>query len=648
MSVALFGLMVLSLAVGAEVGDSSPLCEKAVWFERDLIDRHLIDGLFVSIVPVLPKGVVHKHDVNEQGNVIHAGVWTGRYLAGVGYQYAVTHDPKVRQLGGDLLVGLRRLQEITGKSGLLARGYVRGHGPVEGYEREGRDSIEWHQGQGKFADYRWYGDVSVDNFNAVLYGYAIYFDLAADNEQKKFIAHDTDRLMTHLLENHCRIVDVDGDVTQWGHVGFDPDPAREADYKKSHPFFKRFGMSLTKLPLQASLMLLPDLLIAHHITGKQVYRDFCDRVVAFYQANPEIRRRREPTPEVLARIDHSSEGQSFEALYNLIRYETNPQLLPKYRQWTADLWNMNWMEGNPLFAYMTMRILPDFKSPIEANAIASKAPSMIPHGDESVRLAMDTLKKFPIDRVFRPVMNSIRPEIEKNPHSRNEGRSTKPLPINVRPHDNEYEWKGNPYQLDGWLKPTVTAWAFAADDPKVAWFCDSAGHAYMTLDWPNDFRDVTVGTMGAAIRNLVASPKRTFVLHAQTDRGVLVSRDGGMSWRTAAATDSPKFDTPTFNQWKQLAKDAALRVNEKSELVRSADGGKTTTLAMSGWRIPRCTSVFVTPKGVIASGPGGCYQSTDGEHWTELKLWTEYEVGAADFLHAYWMGRYYGFIAAKE
>jgi len=68
---------------------------------------------------------------------------------------------------------------------------------------------------------------------------------------------------------------------------------------------------------------------------------------------------------------------------------------------------------------------------------------------------------------------------------------------------------------------------------------------------------------------------------------------------------------------------------------------------MKGWRIPRADSFFVISDGLIASGPGGCYQSKDGENWRELKLWRENETGAADFLHAYWMGRYYGFIRAK-
>ncbi len=56
----------------------------------------------------------------------------------------------------------------------------------------------------------------------------------------------------------------------------------------------------------------------------------------------------------------------------------------------------------------------------------------------------------------------------------------------------------------------------------------------------------------------------------------------------------------------------------------------------------------MTARGILASGPGGCYQSADGENWTELKLWPESETGAADFLHAYWMGRYYGFVGRAE
>src|SRR5882762_2149371 len=216
--------LLLALLPGTRPGAAQSLEEKSRVLQRNLTERHMLDGLYVSIVAAEAPGDKWQHTVDEPGNVIHAGVWTGRYLAGVGYQYAVTRAPAVRRHGGEILHGLRVLQEVTGKPGLLARGYVKGHGPVAGFERGG-DSREWHQGQGKYAGYRFYSDVSVDNFNAVLYGYAVYQDLAADAEQKKMIAFDVDRLMTHLIENHHRIIDLNGEVTQYGHVGIDPDPA---------------------------------------------------------------------------------------------------------------------------------------------------------------------------------------------------------------------------------------------------------------------------------------------------------------------------------------------------------------------------------------------------------------------------------------
>jgi hypothetical protein len=640
----LFCFLVATVARTAEpaIKDSSPLQDKAVYFQRDLCDKHLLEGLYVSIVPAAPAGTKLRHTVEEPGNVIHAGVWTGRYLAGVGYQYAVTQDPRVREHGDEILRGLRKLQEVTGKPGLLARGFVRGHGPVAGWERGGADSPQWHQGQGPYADYRWHGDVSVDNFNAVLYGYAIYYDLAADDAQKRFIAHDVDRLMTHLLDHHCRIVDVNGQVTQWGHVGIDPDSAHDEYYKK---LYRRFARGESFRPsLRASLMLLPDLLIAHHITGKPHYLDFYKRVFERFKDNPDpLAQSRGPfSLERAARVNHSSEGQAYEALYNLIRYEHDEDHLRRYRPWLWDLWEMNWMEGNSLFTFMTLALLPEYRAP-KKPGVCGIDPEELSHGAESLRLARQTLELFPVDRVLRPVMNSLRKDIELNPHVDRfrTKQSVKPLPMNERPLDNEYEWKSNPYRLDGWLKPTVTAIQFSCDDSLTGWFSDTTGRIYMTKDGGKTWDDRSMGLMGARVQNIQTSPDRTFVLYAQTDRGLMVTRDGGMSWRAASAGETAKF--PAQKKWQEQG-DVLVSINDQGELLRSTDGGKTTRLAMKGWRIPLATAIFLSPRGWIASSPGGCYQSQDALQWTEMTLWPEVETGAADFLHAYWMGRYYGFL----
>ena len=39
------------------------------------------------------------------------------------------------------------------------------------------------------------------------------------------------------------------------------------------------------------------------------------------------------SPERIARVNHSSEGQSYEALFNAIRYEHDPKLLATYQRW---------------------------------------------------------------------------------------------------------------------------------------------------------------------------------------------------------------------------------------------------------------------------------------------------------------------------
>jgi hypothetical protein len=78
-------ICVVSFAAEAQtVSNSSPLDVKAQYLQRDLKQNHLPEGLYVSIVPVAPPGVRLQHTVDEPGNVIHAGVRTGRYLAGIG------------------------------------------------------------------------------------------------------------------------------------------------------------------------------------------------------------------------------------------------------------------------------------------------------------------------------------------------------------------------------------------------------------------------------------------------------------------------------------------------------------------------------------------------------------------------------------
>ena len=116
-----------------------------------------------------------------------------------------------------------------------------------------------------------------------------------------------------------------------------------------------------------------------------------------------------------------------------------------------------------------------------------------------------------------------------------------------------------------------------------------------------------------------------------------------MSWRIADAGVTPLMaDAAKAHDW-QTAGQAELRIDDRQRLARKTQAG-VTAIAMDGWRIPLASWLFITPRGILAGGPGGAYLSDDGQRWSELKLWREDETGPADYLHAYWMGRYYGFV----
>jgi hypothetical protein len=143
-------------------------------------------------------------------------------------------------------------------------------------------------------------------------------------------------------------------------------------------------------------MLLPDLLIAHHLTGKERYLDFYHGVVARFKDNPDPRTSKPFSLESVARVNHSSEGQAYEALYNLVRYEHDPELLRRYRSWVGELWEMNWMEGNSLFTWMTLALLPEYRAPERAGERRAD-PKEVAHGEEALRLAVETLCRFPVE-----------------------------------------------------------------------------------------------------------------------------------------------------------------------------------------------------------------------------------------------------------
>jgi hypothetical protein len=117
---------------------------------------------------------------------------------------------------------------------------------------------------------------------------------------------------------------------------------------------------------------------------------------------------------------------AFMSFYNLIRYETDPARRSLYCSAFTRYWQMERMELNPLFNFLW------------AASCGGRTGAWI---EES----LDTLRRFPLDRVEWALANSRRQDLVLLENGRGYRRNGRVLPIDQRWL--EY-WNADPFRLD--------------------------------------------------------------------------------------------------------------------------------------------------------------------------------------------------------
>jgi len=146
------------------------------------------------------------------------------------------------------------------------------------------------------------------------------------------------------------------------------------------------------------------------------------------------------------------------------------------------------------------------------------------------------LQTHPTCRVFQPRMNSIRTDIEMCEHD-GKTEALYPLPVYERASDNEYEWKGSPFQLDGWLSRTVSVLEVSPHDPYVQLAADEKGGAY----WSNTEGEIWHAIDGLShVTDFLFSLDYPGLIFAATSKGVYRTLDGGVCWMCV-------FDKPVLS-----------------------------------------------------------------------------------------------------
>ncbi|HID56404.1 TPA: hypothetical protein EYP37_07730 [Candidatus Poribacteria bacterium] len=475
--------LTLILAYGlsyAEVDDSwrMPLRAKAEMFERNILRRHWINGLYPSTVD-LPPGYTGPLDPTTQGkaNVAHSINWTSYYLGGQCYRYLFTKDENVREHCNKVFRAIYRCLQVTGVNGLLSRGYVLGHGPSY-EEREGSEKSKyWRQGAPPYEDLRWRGDPSHHNYSGAVYGFGIFYDLVAQGEEREMCREAIDSLVGYWLDNDWII---------W-------------DYERKRPV-PILGFTDGRTPNTRIIMAAAALKVAHHATGKEKFAQAYEKLVTQYG----FRTYRGP---IGGSEDFDEADHVFQHLENLFRLETDPDLRGFYRHVADELWKAHRDDCQSLFNYIYLSLVPDS-----------------PDREKAIRDALWTLRSWPTKRMFRPRMNSIRDDIEIV-----DGRSKYPLPMYDSPWDNEYQWKGNLYQLDGWLARDIVSLDVSREDEMVIFAADTRGDVYMSLDGADSWRMISEN-LNAHVKRLAAGSRVRF-LFLTADDGFYKTTTAGTRWQ---------------------------------------------------------------------------------------------------------------------
>jgi len=378
---------------------SMTLEDKAGYFEDRVRRRHVRHGLTADS-RLLEPGDLNSNRLMSTDN---DGLWTAMYLAAECFRYRVTREPAAAKHAAQALKALMRLEQITGIPGFPARSIIQ-----IGVDDQPTDG-EWHATSDE--KWRWKGDTSSDEIVGHYYGYAIYHDLVANEEQKAQIAAIVDRITNHILDNGYHLVDVDGKPTRWGwwapeEIWKDPD---ETGLRALH--------------------LLSHLKVAIHITQSQENREKFEASYTDLINNHRYDRLTlNQKINYPGHINHSDDELAFLSYYPLLLYETDSRLKQIYSTSLARSWSVEQPERSPLW-----------------NFIYAAGT-----GDEEFRLdeAIVTLQQIPMDLVKWTVVNSHRLDVPVNPGS---DRFRRLQSLVVLPYDElpVMKWNGNPYRLDG-------------------------------------------------------------------------------------------------------------------------------------------------------------------------------------------------------
>lgn len=293
------------------------------------------------------------------------GLWTQTYIGSLAYAYAVTKDNKILEAARRSMKAMGYLAKVTGVKGFTARA-VRFEGEPGYGTVVKRDGAEWHPAPN--GECEWLGETSSDEMTGHFFGFSLYYDFCANEEEKAYIQEIVCDIVDHILENDYRLCDVDGLPTTW--AIWAPDQLNGNN------------MWLWEKCIN-SLEMLTFLDVAYHISGDEKYRkEFLRLAIDEHYILNAAQHKKDD-----GHTCHIDDNLGFLCAATILRLEKDPAIRKYLLMGLKHHWEYERCEHSVLF-----------------NLIYSAFTDDITDLDYAIK----TLYDYPLDFVSRPIYNSSR------------------------------------------------------------------------------------------------------------------------------------------------------------------------------------------------------------------------------------------------
>lgn len=393
------------------------LSAKAVHYDSVIEKRHNRRGL-INISRMSVAGDLSTSYTENEDN---DGLWTACYLAAQCYRYAVTREPDALQKAVRTFEALERLETVTGISGYPARSYATAEDKV--MQSKSPHPKQWHfSPDGKW---QWLDDTSSDEITGHIYTLTLFYELVANETQKKRVIALIDRIVSHVVDNHFHLIDFDGKPTRWG--VWHPDSLNH----NPNWMYER-GLN--------SLQILSFLKTAAYYTGNPKYEKTYQMLVREHgYAHNAVEAKIYGPFET----SHSDDILNFFPYYGLFRHSGDDPNRMLFKQSLERSWRNVRGDRMPVWNVI-------------ASALLGK--------DCDLGIALEELQQYPIDLVDWTMENSHRWDLQIDPMIDRERRKQAIQPIRT-PESGVSRWNTNPKRLDvgrgGQTEETGTYYLFA-------------------------------------------------------------------------------------------------------------------------------------------------------------------------------------------